>query len=146
MVESQPSKLLVAGPIPVSRSKFEDPEGRMYSMAQEQFQVDRTTALYERPAMDIVDGATFAEVKKAIESVFVAGNVEKFLKSVERSGMRIRDFEVVLNSGKLSVGAAGWYAALSPGDQGQIREFYLASLERVDLALRDKHFKIYAYY
>ena len=115
-------------------------------MAQEQFQVDRTTALYERPAMDIVDGATFAEVKKAIVSGFAAGNVEKFLKSVERSGMRIRDFEVVLKSGKLGVGTARWYQTLSNGDQGQIREFYLASLERVESNLRDKYFKIYAYY
>ena len=42
-------------------------------MAQPQFQVDRTTALYERPAMDIVDAATFAEVKQAIASAFAAG-------------------------------------------------------------------------
>jgi hypothetical protein len=35
---------------------------------------------------------------------------------------------------------------LSNGDQGQIREFYLASLEKVDASLRDKHFKVYAYY
>ena len=118
----------------------------MQSMTQEQFQVDRTTALYERPAMDIVDGVTFAEVKKAIEVVFAAGNVEKFLKAVERSGMRIRDFETVLRGGKLGVATAGWYAGLSNGDQGQIREFYLASVERVELPLRDKYFRIYAYY
>ena len=58
-------------------------------MAQPQFQVDRTTALYERPAMDIVDATTFAEVKQAIASAFAPGNVEKFLKSVERSSVRI---------------------------------------------------------
>jgi hypothetical protein len=115
-------------------------------MAQPQFQVDRTTALYERPAMDIVDAATFAEVKQAIENSFALGNVEKFLKSVERAGLRIRDFEAVLNCGKLGADTAAQYAKLSDGDQGQIREFYLASLEQVELALRDKFFKIYAYY
>jgi|ERR1700679_3946938 hypothetical protein len=115
-------------------------------MAQQQFQVDRTTALYERPAMDIVDAATFAEVKKAIEGSYARGNVERFLKSVERSGLRIRSFEAVLSGGKLGSGTAAQYATLSNGDQGQIREFYLASLERVELALRDKYFKIYAYY
>jgi hypothetical protein len=115
-------------------------------MAEPQFKVDRTTALYERPAMDLVDAATFGEVKKAIETVYAPGNVEKFLKSVERSGMRIRDFEAVLKSGKLGVATAGWYGTLSNGDQGQIREFYLASLEKVDASLRDKHFKVYAYY
>jgi len=115
-------------------------------MAQPQFQVDRTTALYERPAMDIVDAATFAEVKKAIEDLYAPGNVEKFLKAVERSGVRVRNFEQLLSDGKLGAGTAAKYATLSNGDQGQIREFYLASLEQVDLALRDKYFKVYAYY
>ena len=115
-------------------------------MAEPQFKVDRTTALYERPAMDVVDAATFGEVKKAIEAVYAPGNVDKFLTSVERARMRIRDFEAVLKSGRLGIATAGWYAKLSNGDQGQIREFYLASLEKVDASLRDKHFKVYAYY
>jgi hypothetical protein len=115
-------------------------------MAQPQFQVDRTTALYERPAMDIVDATTFADVKQAIASAFATGNVEKFLKSVGRAGARIRHFESVVNAGALGAGTAALYAKLSNGDQGQIREFYLASVEKVELALRDKHFKIYAYY
>jgi hypothetical protein len=115
-------------------------------MAQPEFQVDRTTALYERPAMNIVDAATFAEVKKAIEDVYAPGSVQKFLKSVEGSSLRVRDFETVLSKGKLGSATAAKYATLSNGDQGQIREFYLASLEQVDLALRDKYFKVYAYY
>ena len=115
-------------------------------MAQPQFQVDRTTALYERPAMDIVDATTFADVKQTIERAFAAGSVEKFLRSVERTGVRIRDFETVLRNRNLGANTAALYAKLSNGDQGQIREFYLASVEKVDLALRDKYFKIYAYY
>jgi hypothetical protein len=115
-------------------------------MAQQDFQVDRTTALYERPAMDIVDAAAFAAVKKDVENAFAAGSVEKFFKSVDRSSLRIRDFEAVLKGGKLGAGTAAEYAKLPNGDQGQIREFYLASLEKVDLALRDKFFKLYAYY
>ncbi|HEY5382799.1 MAG TPA: hypothetical protein VIJ65_11140 [Acidobacteriaceae bacterium] len=115
-------------------------------MAEPQFKVDRTTALYERPAMDVVDVTTFTEVKKAIENVYAPGNVETFLRSVERSGMRVRDFEALLSAGKLGIATAGWYAKLTGGDQGQIREFYLASLEKVELALRDKYFKVYAYY
>jgi hypothetical protein len=115
-------------------------------MAQPEFKVDRTTALYERPAMDVVDAATFGAVKQAVANAFAVGNVEKFLKSVERAGLRIRDFEDVAGAGLLGAGAAAQYAALSNGDQGQIREFYLASLEQVELALRDKYFKIYAYY
>ncbi len=115
-------------------------------MAQPPFQVDRTTALYERPAMDIVDATTFAEVKQAIGSAFAPGAVEKFLQSVARAGLRIRSFEEVLKAGKLGAGTAAQYEKLPNGDQGQIREFYLASVEKVELKLRDKHFKIYAYY
>jgi hypothetical protein len=115
-------------------------------MAQQEFQVDRTTALYERPAMDIVDAPAFNLVKQAIQSAFVAGNVEKFFKSLERSSLRVRDFEAVLKAGKLGAGTPAEYAKLPNGDQGQIREFYLASLERVELGLRDRFFKLYAYY
>jgi predicted amidohydrolase len=115
-------------------------------MAEQQYTVDRSTALYERPAMEIVDGPTFAGVKAAVAGSFAAGNVEKFFKSVARAGLRIRSFEAVLKAGKLGAGTEAEYAKLDNGDQGQIREFYLASLEQVDLALRDKFFKLYAYY
>ena len=115
-------------------------------MAQQEFNVDRTTALYERPPMGAVDAATFTKVKKVIESSFAPTNVKTFLKSVERSGRRIRDFESILNGGGLGVGTAAEYAKLTSSDQGQVRELYLASLERVDLALREKFFKLYAYY
>jgi hypothetical protein len=115
-------------------------------MAQPPFQVDRTTALYERPAMNIVDATTFADVKQAIATAFAPGNVEKFLQSVARAGERIRDFEAVVQGGLLGKETAVQYGKLSNGDQGQIREFYLASVEKVELKLRDKHFKIYAYY
>ena len=115
-------------------------------MAQQDFQVDRTTALYERPAMDVVDAPTFTTVKAAIESKFAAGNVEGFLKSLASAGLRIRDFEPIVQAGKLGKDTAAQYASLTNGDQGQIRELYLASLERVESNLRDKFFKLYAYY
>jgi hypothetical protein len=114
-------------------------------MAQD-FQVDRTTALYERPAMDIVDQQTFGEVKGAVEAAYSPAKVESFLKSLERAGLRIRNFEAVVKAGKLGSETAARYAKLSGSDQGQIREFYLASLEKVELALRDRFFKLYAYY
>jgi hypothetical protein len=115
-------------------------------MAQQEYTVDRSTALYERPTMGIVDAATFAQVKQQIETHFAVAKVEAFLKSLERAGLRIRNFEAVLAQGKLGAGTQGDYARLSNADQGQIREFYLASLEKVELGLRDKYFKLYAYY
>jgi len=108
--------------------------------------IDRSAALYERVPMAVGDQLTFAEVKRTIEASFATGNVANFLKSVQRATLRIRDFEAVLQAGKLGAQTAALYAKLTNGDQGQIREFYLASLEQIDLALRDKFFKLYAYY
>ena len=108
--------------------------------------VNRSNALYERPPVTIADEPTFRTVKSAIESSFAPHNVEKFLRSLERGGLRIRDFESVLNGGKLGVSTAVEYGKLTDGDQGQIREFYLASLEQVEPSLRDRYFKLYAYY
>ena len=96
--------------------------------------------------MDIVDASTFGAVKQAIAGAFAPAAVEKFLTAVQRAGMRVRDFEKVVTAGKLGAATAAEYAKLSNGDQGQIREFYLASVEKVEVKLRDKHFKIYAYY
>ncbi|MFP5232817.1 MAG: hypothetical protein ACLGQX_09360 [Acidobacteriota bacterium] len=116
------------------------------NQAQNQFQVDRTTALFERPAITIVDQARFDRVKQALEDAFAPGKVEKFLRSVERAGLRIREFEQVLQAGKLGAEAAAEYAKLGDADQGLVRELYLASVEKVEMPLRDKYFKIYAYY
>ena len=96
--------------------------------------------------MAIGDQQAFTEVKHAVESSFAASNITKFLKSVQASALRIRDFEAVLTAGKLGAQTSALYAKLTNGDQGQIREFYLASLEQIDMALRDKFFKLYAYY
>ena len=115
-------------------------------MAQQEFQVDPTTALYERPAMNIVDAPTYSAVKAAIEAKFAPASVAGFLGSLKSAGLRIRDFEAVLKAGKLGAATAAEYDKLTNADQGQIREFYLASLEHVELGLRDKYFKLYAYY
>ena len=107
---------------------------------------DRTTALYERPPVHVADVPVFASVKDAVEGSFAPGNIERFLKSLQRAGLRVREFEPVLRSGQLGASAAELYGRLTAGDQGLIRELYLAALERVDLSLRDKYFKLYAYY
>ena len=72
--------------------------------------------------------------------------MKDFLKSIERAGLRIRDFEAVLRKGILGAPTANEYSRLGNGDQGQIREFYLASLEKVAPETREKFFKLYAYY
>jgi hypothetical protein len=110
------------------------------------YNVDRTTALYERPALEPQDAATFNAVKGDIETSFSGVQVKRFLESLERGGLRVREFEAVAGAGKLGLHSAAQYAKLSPGDQGMIRELYLAKLEQVEPALRKKFFKLYAYY
>ena len=104
------------------------------------------STMYQQPVLPISDPQTFSAVKSAIESSFSSGKVADFLRSLERSKLRIRDFETVLGKGALGAPTAKEYARLGNADQGQIREFYLASLEQVAPELREKFFKLYAYY
>jgi hypothetical protein len=102
--------------------------------------------MYQQPVLQITDPQTFNAVKGVIESSFSAGQVAGFLRSLERSKLRIRDFEQILGNGNLGASAAAEYNRLGNADQGQIRELYLASLEKVAPELREKFFKLYAYY
>jgi len=85
-------------------------------------------------------------VKSAIDQAFAAGKVEGFLKSLKSSSLRIREYEKVLKAGKLGKQTEADYNKLDGSDQGQLREYYLASLEKVDPELREKFFKLYSYY
>jgi hypothetical protein len=104
------------------------------------------STMYQQPVLPIDDPQTFNAVKAAIDSSFSSSRVADFLKSLERSKLRIREFETILGKGVLGASTAAEYARLDNSDQGQIRELYLASLERVTPELRDKFFKLYAYY
>ena len=104
------------------------------------------SSMYQQPVLPISDPETFNAVKGAIEASFSSGHVAEFLKSLERSKLRIRDFEEVLGKGRLGAHTAAEYRRLTNADQGQIRELYLASLEQVAPELREKFFKLYAYY
>ena len=104
------------------------------------------SATYQQPVLPISDPQAFGVVKSAIESSFSSNGVADFLKSLERSKLRIRDFETVLGKGVLGEATTAQYSRLGNSDQGQIRELYLASLERVVPELREKFFKLYAYY
>jgi hypothetical protein len=101
---------------------------------------------FDQPVLPIVDPQSFATVRSAIELAFATPRVADFLKSLERQGLRIRHFESILQDGLLGDAAKKEYAKLGFADQGQLREFYLASLERVAPELRHKFFKLYAYY
>jgi hypothetical protein len=104
------------------------------------------SALHEQAVIPVADPESFGAVRAAIEKAFAADRVKDFLRSTERAGLRIRDFELVLRKGLLGASVPNEYGSLGNGDQGQIREFYLASLEKVTPELRTQFFKLYAYY
>jgi hypothetical protein len=104
------------------------------------------SALHEQAVIPVADPEAFAAVRAAIQTAFSPATVKDFLTSIQRAGLRIRDFELVLRKGLLGVPTVNRYGHLGNGDQGQIREFYLASLEKVVPELRAKFFKLYAYY
>ena len=101
---------------------------------------------FDQPVLTVEDPQSFSAVRTAIEAAFSSTRVADFLKSLARKSARIRNFEDVLAKGLLTDKARTDYAQLGNADQGQIREFYLASLERVTPELRNKFFKLYAYY
>ena len=104
------------------------------------------TTQFQQATLPVADPATFDIVRGAIDRSFSPAGVEAFLRSLDKAGLRIREFEQVLDDGKLGPEAASAYARLNDADQGQIRELYLASLEKVPMELRDRYFKLYAYY
>ncbi|WP_084080661.1 hypothetical protein [Edaphobacter aggregans] len=104
------------------------------------------STLKEQPVLPIADPVAFGAVKTAIETSFSSGKIREFLRSLERRNVRIREFEDVLGKGLLGPKAEAEYKRLPDGDQGQIREFYLASLEKVVPELRQQFFRLYAYY
>ena len=101
---------------------------------------------FEQPVLPIADPQPFHAVHSAIEAAFSSAKVAAFLKSLARHSLRIREFEVVLAHGLLGENSRAEYSSLGNADQGQLREFYLASLERIAPELRQRFFKLYAYY
>ena len=107
---------------------------------------------FEQAAIKVEKVQEFAALQAVVEQAFLPDTVERFLKQLDRRGIRIRDFDAVLAKRVLeAVGEAGLnarqlYEALPVSDQAQMREFYLSKLEGVDVALRHKFKKLYQYY
>ena len=104
VVESQPSKLLVAGSIPVSRSRAwpragsRRPAARTIVLQQE---ITGLGSTYQQATIPIADPARFGSVRDTIIASFSPAGVAEFLGSLDRDGLRIRDFELVLGEGCL---------------------------------------------
>ena len=107
---------------------------------------------FEQAAIKVEKAQEFGELQDIVEQAFSPGKVERFLKQLDRKGIRIRHFDRVLAAKVLEIAggsrldAEQLYQALPVSDQGQMREFYLSKLEAVDVALRHKFKKLYQYY
>jgi hypothetical protein len=160
VVESQPSKLLVAGSIPVSRSRIEAFCGRERSgsplpKSRAFFARDLLSGAmrsFEQAAIKVEKAQEFARLQAAVEKAFLPEKAESFLKQLDRKGIRVRDFDAILaqkvleSVGESELNARQLYESLPVSDQAQTREFYLSKLEGVDVALRHKFKKLYQYY
>jgi hypothetical protein len=102
--------------------------------------------MFVQAVLPIEDEARFATVKSSLETLFSSSNVAGYLKRVQRSGLRVRDFEGLLGRGVLGKSMAETYRALCDSDRGQVRELYLLLVEHVPGELRSRFLKVYAYY
>ena len=110
------------------------------------------TVSFQQAAIKVEKAQEFARLQAAVEQTFLPEKAERFLKQLDRKGIRVRDFDAVLAQRVLeSVGDSGLnarqlYQSLPVSDQAQMREFYLSKLEGVEVALRHKFKKLYQYY
>ena len=110
------------------------------------------TVGFEQAAIKVEKTQEYGKLQAAIEQAFLPEQAERFLKELDRKGIRVRDFDAVLAKkvleafGEAGLNAQHLYQSLTLSDQAQIREFYLSKLEGVDVALRHKFKKLYQYY
>jgi hypothetical protein len=109
--------------------------------------------VFEQATIKIEKPQEFAALQAGVEQAFLPDNAERFLKQLDRKGIRVRDFDGVLAKrvleelkSKSELNALELYQALPLSDQAQMREFYLSRLETVDIALRHRFKKVYQYY
>ena len=107
---------------------------------------------FEQATIKVEKEKEFGELKSAISRAFAPENVEKYLKRMASTGLRIRDFDSVLAKrvleqvGALSGSAKDLYAELTLTDQAQMKEFYLSKIEEASPELRARFQKLYQYY
>jgi hypothetical protein len=126
----------------------------LVSTTMQQQPVARTP--FQQAGLPVERQEEFGQLRSAMTRIFASPAVERFLRLLQRTGVPIRDFdrvlrEKLLEQADLTLAQSGnsarqLYDALTVNDQAQIREFYLTTLEAVDLPLREKFNKLYRYY
>ena len=110
------------------------------------------TVTFEQAAIKVQKETEFARLQAAVEQAFQPEKVERFLRQLDRNGIRVRDLDAVFAErvlerfGEAGLNAKQRYEALPVSDQALLREFYLSKLETVEQSLRRKFKKLYQYY
>ena len=109
------------------------------------------TVSFQQAAIKVQKEREYARLQAAVAQAFLPEKVERFLKRLDRKGIRVRDFDAVLaqrvlEAGEPELDAGQLYQALPVSDQALMREFYLSKLEGIDVGLRHKFKKLYQYY
>jgi hypothetical protein len=102
--------------------------------------------MFEQAGIAVQNEQGYGKLHSLIDGAFDSRDVEVFLTRVSKSKLRIRDYETILRRGYLGKEATGLYEALPVSDQGLTRERYLRLVEAVPLELRQRYFRVYAYY
>jgi len=113
-------------------------------------------ALFEQAGIKVQKEQEFQSLKQSIERLLSPALREKFFSKLEKKGVRIREFEKVLDLKlmeavdetltKSGQTAKQLYGSLPVTDQGQVRELYLTKIEEVSPEVRQKFHKLYSYY
>ena len=108
---------------------------------------------FQQAVIKVENEKDFAELCGAMDRVFTAPEVEKFLRQLQKKDVGVRDFEAVLAGGfieradavlaKAGKTAKGLWESLPLSDQSQVKEFYLVRLEQVDVKWRAKFATVY---
>jgi hypothetical protein len=102
--------------------------------------------MFEQATFAVQNEQGFQQLTQRIEAAFAANRADLFLASIAGKGLKVRQFEKVLDKGLLGTDSPELYKALPTSDQALIREKYLARIEKVPTELRQRFLKIYAYY
>ena len=93
----------------------------------------------------------YQQLRAAIERAIAGSHTAEFLKQVKKAGLKVRQFEAVLDRKVLercdrelaAAGARQLYETLGLPDQSLIREFYLERIEQIDGPTREKYRQLY---
>jgi hypothetical protein len=111
---------------------------------------------FEKALIPVQKVQEFEDLRSVIERVFVPERVETLLKKLASAGIPVRKLETMLDRrvfegldqqmAKSGKSGRALFDALTPSDQGQLREFYLSTLEAVHNDLRERYARVYRYY